>query len=157
METADARVSAGLTDDNVIELWLHRQPSPLTRSCYKRDINRLLKWSGKGLLQICPFDLERFAGSLADSGLASISQGRIHESACTSQWAILADLSIGVESYAFSAATTASNGLEDVTLNRSISNLLSDIPTSLFTAIHYSQFDSPTLAQNLHPQTALFL
>lgn len=40
MNHTNPRVSAGLTDANVIELWLQRQPSPLTRSCYQRDANR---------------------------------------------------------------------------------------------------------------------
>lgn len=76
METIDARVSTGLTDAEVIELWLLRQPSPHTQSCYQRDINRLLKWTGKPLAETSAVDLARFAKSLADTGLAPLSWGR---------------------------------------------------------------------------------
>ena len=76
METIDPHIAAGLSDTNVIELWLHRQPSPLTRSAYERDIRRLRSWTGKGLAQTTALDLERFAVALSESGLASISVGR---------------------------------------------------------------------------------
>src|SRR5450432_3596413 len=76
MEIIDPRVAAGLADADVIELWLHRQQSPLTRSAYERDIRKLLAWAGKPLTLITALDLERFAVALSDSGLASISQGR---------------------------------------------------------------------------------
>lgn len=76
METIDPRVSQGLADADVIELWLLRQQSPLTRSCYERDIRRLLSSAGKLLPQTAALDLERFAVALAASGLASISVGR---------------------------------------------------------------------------------
>ena len=76
METIDPHVAAGLTDAEVIELWLHRQPSPLTRSAYERDIRRLHSWTGKELARTNPMDLERFAVALSGSGLASISVGR---------------------------------------------------------------------------------
>ncbi len=39
-------------------------------------MNRLLKWTGKTLTETSALDLERFAASLADAGLAPISQGR---------------------------------------------------------------------------------
>jgi integrase/recombinase XerD len=76
METIDPQVAAGLTDADVIELWLRRQQSPLTRSAYERDIRRLLSWTGKGLAQTTALELERFAVALSESGLASISVGR---------------------------------------------------------------------------------
>ena len=76
METIDPQVAAGLGDAEIIELWLHRQPSPLTRSAYERDIRRLRSWTGKRLSQTAVLDLERFAVALSESGLASISVGR---------------------------------------------------------------------------------
>ena len=60
----------------MIELWLLRQQSPLTRSCYERDARRLLGWTGKHLTQTTALDLERFAVGLIASSLASISVGR---------------------------------------------------------------------------------
>jgi site-specific recombinase XerD len=77
METIGPRVSAaGLTDINVIELWARRQRSPLTESAYLRDIRRLLRSTGLKLPETSALDLERFAETLAGSGLAPISQGR---------------------------------------------------------------------------------
>src|ERR1700674_3903107 len=76
METIEPRVSTGLTDANVIELWAQRQRSPLTWSVYLRDIRRLLRSTGLKLRETSPLDLERFAESLTGSGLAPISQGR---------------------------------------------------------------------------------
>jgi integrase/recombinase XerD len=76
METIDPNVTAGLSDADVIELWLYRQPSPLTRSAYERDIRRLRSWTGKTLSETTVLDLERFAVALSESGLASISVGR---------------------------------------------------------------------------------
>jgi hypothetical protein len=66
---------ARLADADVIELWLCRQRSPLTRSVYLRDIRRLLCSTGRKLADISALDLERFAKILAGSGLAPISQG----------------------------------------------------------------------------------
>jgi site-specific recombinase XerD len=74
METIEPRPP--LTDSDVIELWLARQRSPLTRSVYLRDIRKLLAWSGRKLVDTIALDLERFAEALAASGLAPISQGR---------------------------------------------------------------------------------
>jgi len=76
METINPPVSPRLTDAKVIELWLRRQRSPLTRSVYRRDIRRLLRETGLKLPKTSALDLERFAESLAGSGLAPISQGR---------------------------------------------------------------------------------
>lgn len=74
METLEPRPR--LADSDVIELWLCRQRSPLTRSVYLRDISRLVFSIRRKLADISPLDLERFAASLAGSGLAPISQGR---------------------------------------------------------------------------------
>lgn len=76
METIKPPGSKGLTDSEVIELWLCRQRSPLTRSVYRRDIGRLLRLMSRTLAEIGALDLERFAEALAGSGLAPISQGR---------------------------------------------------------------------------------
>jgi integrase/recombinase XerD len=76
METSKPPVPKGLSDFEVVELWLRRQRSPATRSVYRRDVGRLTTWSDKTLLETDPLDLERFAEMLAESGLAPISQGR---------------------------------------------------------------------------------
>ena len=76
METSQRGVSKGLSDSDVIGLWLRRQRSPATRSVYRRDVGRLTAWSDKILAQTDPLDLEQFAEMLAGSGLAPISQGR---------------------------------------------------------------------------------
>ena len=65
-----------IEESEVIELWLRRQRSPLTRGVYARDIRRLLTSSDKTLAETDPIDLERYAEKLAASGLAPISQGR---------------------------------------------------------------------------------
>jgi integrase/recombinase XerD len=61
-------------DSEIIELWLTSQPSPHTRSCYQRDIDRLSAFTGKPIGKLKLGDLQRFAQSLA--GLAPISRGR---------------------------------------------------------------------------------
>jgi integrase/recombinase XerD len=76
METIEPPVSTGLTDAKVIDLWVQRQRSPLTRSVYQRDIRRLMRTTGLKLRKTSALDLERFAEALAGSGLAPISQGR---------------------------------------------------------------------------------
>jgi len=76
METIQPAADKGLTESGMVELWLNRQRSPLTRSVYQRDINRLLGWFDKTLAETTALDLERFAEALAGSGLAPISQGR---------------------------------------------------------------------------------
>lgn len=65
-----------MPEAEVIELWLRRQRSPATRGAYRRDMNRLLTWAGGAVVDIGPFELERFAEKLTASGLAPISQGR---------------------------------------------------------------------------------
>jgi site-specific recombinase XerD len=77
METSSKSIiSNTLKDAEVAELWLRRQRSEATRSVYQRDLCRLTTWSDKTLAEIDPLDLERFAETLAASGLAPISQGR---------------------------------------------------------------------------------
>lgn len=76
METITPQASEILSDADVTELWLNRQRSPLTRSVYRRDISRLLRSTGRALIETSALDLERFAEALAGSGLAPISQGR---------------------------------------------------------------------------------
>ena len=63
-------------DAQIIELWLNRQASPHTRSCYGRDANRLVRFVRKPLTGITLGDLQRFAQSLIDSGLAPVSRLR---------------------------------------------------------------------------------
>ena len=57
-------------------MWLERQPSPLTRDCYKRDAGRLLEHAGKPLRALDLGDLQKFTQSLSDQGLAPISRAR---------------------------------------------------------------------------------
>ena len=76
METSQTIASKGLSDAEVVELWLRRQRSPATRSVYRRDMARLGTWSDKTLVETDPLDLERFAEMLSGSGLAPTSQGR---------------------------------------------------------------------------------
>jgi site-specific recombinase XerD len=77
MRTSQPYGSKGLTDAEVVELWLRRQRSSATRSVYRRDMRRLTTWSDKTLGETDPLDLEQFAEVLAGSGLAPISQGRM--------------------------------------------------------------------------------
>jgi integrase/recombinase XerD len=63
-------------DGKIIEIWLDRHPNPRTRYCYELDSTRLLKHAGKPLARITVHDLQRFAQSLIDRGLAPISRAR---------------------------------------------------------------------------------
>ena len=63
-------------DSEIIELWLERQASPHTRGCYRRDVARLLASVAKPLNQITLGDLQHFAQSLVEQGLAPISRAR---------------------------------------------------------------------------------
>jgi integrase/recombinase XerD len=63
-------------DQEIIELWLAKQSSPHTRSCYRRDADRILSYSTKSLKDITLADLQRFAQSLVEDGLAPISRAR---------------------------------------------------------------------------------
>jgi hypothetical protein len=53
--------SKGLSDSEVVELWLRRQRSSATQSVSRRDVARLGTWPDKTLAETDPFDLERFA------------------------------------------------------------------------------------------------
>jgi integrase/recombinase XerD len=57
-------------------LWLEKQRSLHTRSCYRRNSERLLNHANKPLLRITLADLQKFAQSLIESGLAPISRVR---------------------------------------------------------------------------------
>jgi site-specific recombinase XerD len=63
-------------DSHIIELWLERQVSPHTRGCYKRDAARLLAHVYKPLNHLTLGDLQSFAQSLVQAGLAPISRAR---------------------------------------------------------------------------------
>jgi len=63
-------------DTEILALWLDRQPSPHTRSCYLRDSGRLFAHVAKPLGRINLSDLQSFAQSLIDAGLAPISRAR---------------------------------------------------------------------------------
>ena len=66
--------SAG--DAKIIGLWLERQASPLTQSCYRRDSKRLLAFVRKPLNQIELADIQGFSQSLITDGLAPVSRVR---------------------------------------------------------------------------------
>ena len=70
------RVMGSSRDSHIIELWLQRQASPHTRGCYGRDVARLLAHVPKPLNQITLGDLQGFAQSLIQDGLAPISRVR---------------------------------------------------------------------------------
>ena len=57
-------------DSHIIELWLQRQASPHTRGCYRRDAARLLAHVPKPLSRLALGDLQGFAQSLVEDGLA---------------------------------------------------------------------------------------
>src|SRR6266550_5143097 len=63
-------------DAQIIQLWLEKQASLHTRGCYRRDSERLLDHVNKPLARITLGNLQGFAGTLIDSGLAPISRGR---------------------------------------------------------------------------------
>jgi site-specific recombinase XerD len=63
-------------DSHIIELWLQRQASPHTRGCYGRDAARLLAHVPKPLSRLTLGDLQSFAQSLIQAGLAPISRAR---------------------------------------------------------------------------------
>ena len=65
-----------LRDSKIIDLWLESQASPHTRGCYRRDSERLLDYIRKPLSRITLGDLQSFAQSLEDDGLAPISRAR---------------------------------------------------------------------------------
>jgi integrase/recombinase XerD len=63
-------------DSEIINQWLQAQASPLTQGCYRRDANRLLTHVRKPLNRIGLGDLQSFAQSLVEEGLAPISRAR---------------------------------------------------------------------------------
>src|SRR5262245_22304174 len=63
-------------DAELIRLWLDRQRSQHTRSCYQRDAARLVKFVRKPLARVTLGDLLAFAQSLVATGLAPISRLR---------------------------------------------------------------------------------
>jgi len=69
-------VMTSASDHKILALWLDRQPSPHTRSCYLRDSGRLFAHVAKPLARVNLSDLQSFAQSLIDSGLAPISRAR---------------------------------------------------------------------------------
>jgi integrase/recombinase XerD len=64
------------SDSTILKLWLNSQASPHTRSCYRRDANRLLTHAKKPLKTIGLGDLQDFAESLVAAGLAPVSRLR---------------------------------------------------------------------------------
>src|SRR5947209_6501054 len=63
-------------DAKIIQLWLEKQRSLYTRGCCQRDSRRLLDHAKKPLLRITLGDLQNFAHSLIESGLAPVSRVR---------------------------------------------------------------------------------
>jgi len=63
-------------DSMTLTLWLNCQTSPHTRSCYRRDADRLLAHVGKPLSDIGLGDLQDFDESLIADGLAPVSRVR---------------------------------------------------------------------------------
>src|SRR5437879_1133502 len=63
-------------DNRIINLWLERQPSLHTRSCYQRDATKLFTHIGKSLSCITLGNLQSFTRALSRSGLAPISRAR---------------------------------------------------------------------------------
>ena len=63
-------------DSKIIEIWVENQQSPHTRYCYRFDSKRLLGHAKKPLARITLADLQGFAQSLAEHGLAPISRAR---------------------------------------------------------------------------------
>jgi site-specific recombinase XerD len=64
------------SDSTILKLWLNSQASPHTRSCYRRDADRLLAHVNKPLAAVDLGDLQDFAQSLVDAGLAPVSRLR---------------------------------------------------------------------------------
>src|ERR1022692_1358999 len=64
------------SDSTALTLWLNSQTSPHTRSCYRRDAERLLAHVGKPLNDIGLGDLQDFDQSLVKAGLAPVSRVR---------------------------------------------------------------------------------
>ena len=69
-------VSISPSDSMILKQWLNSQSNPHTRSCYKRDADRLMAHVGKPLAEIGLGDLQAFAESLIAAGLAPVSRLR---------------------------------------------------------------------------------
>jgi site-specific recombinase XerD len=63
-------------DSEIIEIGSKTKRSPHTRGCYRLDSKRLLEYVGKPLPRITRADLQGFAQSLTEEGLAPISCAR---------------------------------------------------------------------------------
>jgi integrase/recombinase XerD len=64
-------------DAEIIKIWTDKYPSPHTRYCYATDSERLLNYAKKPLSDITLADLQAFAESLTNLGLAPISRVRV--------------------------------------------------------------------------------
>jgi hypothetical protein len=64
-------------DAQIIKLWVENHPNPNTRYCYWFDSERLLNCAKKPLSRITLADLQAFAESLSDAGLAPVSRVRV--------------------------------------------------------------------------------
>lgn len=64
-------------DAQIIKLWVENHPNPNTRYCYHFDSERLLNCVKKPLSRITLADLQAFAESLIDLGLAPVSRVRV--------------------------------------------------------------------------------
>jgi integrase/recombinase XerD len=64
------------SDSTTLMLWLNSQTSPHTRSCYRRDAERLPTHVSKPLNDIGLGDLQDFSESLIADGLAPVSRVR---------------------------------------------------------------------------------
>jgi len=64
------------SDSQIVEQWLQTHASALTRSCYRRDVDRLLAHTGKLLARLSLTDLQKFTESLTAAGLAPVSCAR---------------------------------------------------------------------------------
>ena len=60
------------SDSMTLKQWLNCQDSPHTRSCYRRDADRLLAFVKKPLKHIDLRQLQDFADSLVAAGLAPV-------------------------------------------------------------------------------------
>jgi integrase/recombinase XerD len=64
-------------DAEIIKIWTEKYPNPHTRYCYATDSERLLNYAKKPLSGITLADLQAFAESLTNLGLAPISRVRV--------------------------------------------------------------------------------
>jgi site-specific recombinase XerD len=64
-------------DAQIVKIWVENHPNPHTRYCYRLDSERLLRYAKKALSRITLVDLNAFAESLSDAGLAKVSRVRV--------------------------------------------------------------------------------